>query len=538
MTLLDSARQFPSIFDARDTVEVGATDATPVDATVVDAVPVDATPVDSTPVDATGGDAVPTPETKPEALDFAALGLPAVLVRALRQTDITTPFPIQAATIPDALAGRDVLARGQTGSGKTLAFGLPMLTRLAASGRSRPRRPKALVLVPTRELAMQVNDVLTPLAKSLGLFTKTAFGGSPYETQISALDRGVDVLVATPGRLGDLIERRACSLASIEITVLDEADQMADFGFLPDVVALLAQTPTTAQRLLFSATLDGDVDALVQRFLTDPVTHELHSAVATVDTMDHHALLIPATGKFDVLASIANRPGRTILFVRTQLAVDRLVGQLADVGVRAAALHGGKTQRVRTRTLAEFREGRFGVLVATNVAARGIHVDGVSLVVHVDPPNDSKDYVHRAGRTARAGEQGTVVTLVLPRQRRSTFTMLERAGVTAERTVVTADAPELAEVTGARKPSGVPVPLHPDAPPREHRPRPTGPREYRSRESRPYEGPPREHGAREHRPRVEHGARPSTRQPARGRDGERRQFGGSTGGHREGAPRR
>jgi superfamily II DNA/RNA helicase len=254
--------------------------------------------------------------------------------------------------------------------------------------------------------------------------------------------------------------------------------------------------------------------------------------------MDHHALLIPATGKFEVLASIANRPGRTILFVRTQLAVDRLVSQLAEVGVRSAALHGGKTQRVRTRTLAEFREGRFGVLVATNVAARGIHVDGVSLVVHVDPPNDSKDYVHRAGRTARAGEQGTVVTLVLPRQRRSTFTMLERAGVTAERTVVTADAPELVEVTGARKPSGVPVPLPSDAPPREYRPRPSGPREYRSRESRPHEGHPREHSARDRRPRAEHGGRPSTRQAAWGRDGERRQFGGSAGGNRQGAPRR
>jgi superfamily II DNA/RNA helicase len=291
----------------------------------------------------------------------------------------------------------------------------------------------------------------------------------------------VDVLVATPGRLGDLIERGACSLDAIEITVLDEADQMADLGFLPDVTALLAQTPSTAQRLLFSATLDGDVDALVQRFLTDPVSHELQPAAATVDTMDHHALLIPETGKFDVLASIANRPGRTIMFVKTQLAVDRLVSQLADVGVRAAALHGGKTQRVRTRTLAEFREGRVGTLVATNVAARGIHVDGVSLVVHVDPPADPKDYLHRAGRTARAGEQGTVVTLVLPRQRRSTFTMLERAGVTAARTNVSAETPELATVTGARKPPGVPMAPEPVAPRRPHGLRP---KQFRHREGR------------------------------------------------------
>jgi superfamily II DNA/RNA helicase len=435
---------------------------------------------------------VPALVATPEPATFASLGIPAPLVRALRQTDIIVPFPIQAATIPDALAGRDVLGRGQTGSGKTLAFGLPVLTLIAASGRSASRRPKALVLVPTRELAMQVNDVLTPLAKSLGLFTKTAFGGAPYHTQIHALDRGVDVLVATPGRLGDLIERGACSLSAVEVTVLDEADQMADLGFLPDVTALLDQTPGTGQRLLFSATLDSDVDALVKRFLTDPVVHELQPAVATVDTMDHHALLIPPTGKFDILAAIANRRGRTIMFVKTQLAVDRLVDQLADVGVRAGALHGGKTQRVRTRTLAEFREGRVDTLIATNVAARGIHVDGVSLVVHVDPPNDAKDYLHRAGRTARAGEQGTVVTLVLPRQRRSTFTMLERAGVTAARTPVTAAAPELAEVTGARKPSGVPVPPTPPPAPARRHSAPAGRRlRFEHRRPRVDEGRPR-----------------------------------------------
>jgi superfamily II DNA/RNA helicase len=411
---------------------------------------------------------VPTEADGAEA-DFASLGLPRVLVRALRETGILTPFPIQAATIPDALAGRDVLARGQTGSGKTLAFGLPLLARIAASGRSRPRHPKGLVLVPTRELAMQVNDVLTPLARALRLFTKTAFGGAPYGTQIQALERGVDVIVATPGRLRDLIERGACSLSEAQVTVLDEADQMVDLGFLPEVTALLDQTPADAQRLLFSATLDGDVDKLVRHLgeraslasggqRVEPVLHELQPAVATVDTMEHHALLVPARGKFEVLAAIANRPERTILFVRTQLAVDRTVEQLAKVGVRAGALHGGMSQRARTRTLAQFREGRFGVLVATNVAARGIHVDGISLVVHVDPPADPKDYLHRAGRTARAGERGTVVTLVLPRQRRETFTMLERAGVTATRTVVEPDSAELATITGARRPSGEPLP--------------------------------------------------------------------------------
>jgi superfamily II DNA/RNA helicase len=331
---------------------------------------------------------------------------------------------------------------------------------------------------------MQVNDVLTPLAKAIGLFTKTAFGGSPYQTQVYALDRGVDVLVATPGRLADLIERGACSLDAVEVSVLDEADQMADMGFLPDVTALLEQTPSHAQRLLFSATLDRDVDSLVRRFMHDPVTHQTDAAVATVDTMAHHALMVPPAEKLPVLAAIANRPGRTIMFVKTQLAVDRLVEQFAEVGVRAGALHGGKTQRVRTRTLAEFREGRVGVLVATNVAARGIHVDGVSLVVHVDPPQDAKDYLHRAGRTARAGESGTVVTLVLPRQRRSTFSMMERAGVAPVRTEVTATAPALAEVTGARTPSGIPVPVQLPPAPRERRPGNEHRTEHRS--SRPH----------------------------------------------------
>jgi superfamily II DNA/RNA helicase len=438
-TLFDAARAFPSVFDPL----VSTIDISPPADTVSTVDTMDT-------VDVSVGDGP----------GFAELGVPRPLLRTLEQSEITRPFAIQAATIPDALAGRDVLGRARTGSGKTLAFGLPMLARIAAGGRSAPHRPKGLVLVPTRELAMQVNDVLTPLARSVGLFTKTAFGGAPYQTQISALERGVDVLVATPGRLADLIEREVCSLDAVGITVLDEADQMADMGFLPDVTALLEQTPQQGQRLLFSATLDGDVDTLVGRFMHDPVTHQTDAAVAAVDTMAHHALLVRGGEKFDVLASIANRPGRTILFMRTQLAVDRLVAQLAEVGVRAGGLHGGKTQSVRTRTLEEFREGRVEVLVATNVAARGIHVDGVSLVVHVDPPKDAKDYLHRAGRTARAGESGTVVTLVLPRQRRATFTMLERAGVVPVRTEVTPAAPALAEVTGARRPSGVPVPLY------------------------------------------------------------------------------
>ncbi|SCE67406.1 Superfamily II DNA and RNA helicase [Micromonospora purpureochromogenes] len=405
----------------------------------------------------------PTVGDTPAAdVDFADLGLPRPLVEALARQGITTPFEIQRATMPDALAGRDVLGRGQTGSGKTLAFGLPLIARLADRNRARPLHPRALVLVPTRELAMQVNDALMPLGKAVGIFLKTAVGGVPYDRQIDALRRGVEIVVATPGRLGDLINRGVCRLDDVEVTVLDEADQMADMGFLPEVTQLLAKTPAGGQRLLFSATLDGDVDSLVKRFMTDPVTHSTAPSTASVSTMDHHMLLIPPHDKFAVAASIAARDGRTMLFARTQLGVDRLVEQLAAVGVRAGGLHGGKTQRMRTKTLAEFREGRMNVLVATDVAARGIHVDGVSLVLHIDPPKDPKDYLHRAGRTARAGESGAVATLVLPKQRRTTLAMMEKAGVAPAETRVRVGDPTLAELTGAREPSGVPVREEPE----------------------------------------------------------------------------
>ncbi|WNM41628.1 DEAD/DEAH box helicase [Micromonospora halotolerans] len=419
----------------------------------------------------------PSADPTVDTPDFAALGLPRPLVEALARQGITTPFEIQRATVPDALAGRDVLGRGQTGSGKTLAFGLPVIARLAERNRARPLHPRALVLVPTRELAMQVNDALVPLGKAVGIFLKTAVGGVPYDRQIDALRRGVEIVVATPGRLGDLIERGVCKLDDVEITVLDEADQMADMGFLPEVTQLLAKTPADAQRLLFSATLDNDVDSLVKRFMTDPVTHSTAPATAAVSTMDHHLLLIPPHDKFAVTASIAAREGRTMLFARTQLGVDRLVEQLTAVGVRAGGLHGGKTQRMRTRTLAEFREGRMNVLVATDVAARGIHVDGVTLVLHVDPPKDPKDYLHRAGRTARAGESGAVATLVLPKQRRTTLAMLEKAGVEPAEARVRAGDAALAELTGAREPSGVPVREEPE-------PRRGGPRRFGDRDGR------------------------------------------------------
>ncbi|NYF56401.1 DEAD/DEAH box helicase [Micromonospora purpureochromogenes] len=431
----------------------------------------------------------PTVGDTPAAdVDFADLGLPRPLVEALARQGITTPFEIQRATMPDALAGRDVLGRGQTGSGKTLAFGLPLIARLADRNRARPLHPRALVLVPTRELAMQVNDALMPLGKAVGIFLKTAVGGVPYDRQIDALRRGVEIVVATPGRLGDLINRGVCRLDDVEVTVLDEADQMADMGFLPEVTELLAKTPAGGQRLLFSATLDGDVDSLVKRFMTDPVTHSTAPSTASVSTMDHHMLLIPPHDKFAVAASIAARDGRTMLFARTQLGVDRLVEQLAAVGVRAGGLHGGKTQRMRTKTLAEFREGRMNVLVATDVAARGIHVDGVSLVLHIDPPKDPKDYLHRAGRTARAGESGAVATLVLPKQRRTTLAMMEKAGVAPAETRVRVGDPTLAELTGAREPSGVPVREEPEprraAGQRRYGDRPTGERRYGDRPDR------------------------------------------------------
>ncbi|MGC5017231.1 DEAD/DEAH box helicase [Micromonospora sp. DT47] len=453
---------------------------------------------------------LPTGDAPVAEINFADLGLPQPLVATLARQGITTPFEIQRATLPDALAGRDVLGRGQTGSGKTLAFGLPIIARLADRNRARPLHPRALVLVPTRELAMQVNDALMPLGKAVGIFLKTTVGGVPYDRQIDALRRGVEIIVATPGRLGDLISRGVCNLDDVEVTVLDEADQMADMGFLPEVTELLAKTPAGSQRLLFSATLDGDVDALVRRFMTDPVTHSTAPSTASVSTMDHHMLLIPPHDKFSVTASIAARDGRTMVFARTQLGVDRLVEQLAAVGVRAGGLHGGKTQRMRTKTLAEFREGRVNVLVATDVAARGIHVDGVSLVLHVDPPKEPKDYLHRAGRTARAGESGAVATLVLPKQRRTTLAMLEKAGVEPEESRVRAGDPTLAELTGAREPSGVPVREEPE--PRRHGDRPGGPRRFGDRGDRRFGDRPsgeRRFGDRDGRGERRFGDRPT-----------------------------
>jgi superfamily II DNA/RNA helicase len=396
-----------------------------------------------------------TPPLPPVA-SFAELEMPAALLSTLTRQGVTEPFAIQASTLPDALHGRDVLGRGRTGSGKTLAFGLAMLAR-SAGRRAEPRRPLALVLVPTRELAQQVTDALMPYAQALKLRSTTVVGGVSISRQAAALSRGVEILVATPGRLTDLINRGACGLEHVRITVLDEADQMADMGFLPQVTALLDQVAPDGQRMLFSATLDRNVDRLVRRFLTDPVVHSVDPSAGAVTTMEHHLLHITEADKHDATTHIAARDGRVIMFVDMKHAADRLTRKLLSSGVRAAALHGGKSQPQRNRTLEQFRTGDVSVLVATNVAARGIHIDGLDLVVNVDPPNDHKDYLHRGGRTARAGESGTVVTLVLPAQRREMDRMMATAGITPHSVRVRSGDAELNRITGARAPSGIPV---------------------------------------------------------------------------------
>ncbi|MFJ6798812.1 DEAD/DEAH box helicase [Streptomyces sp. NPDC091268] len=385
-------------------------------------------------------------------LTFGDLGLPEGIVRKLAQNGVTSPFPIQAATIPDALAGKDILGRGRTGSGKTLSFGLPTLASLAG-GHTEKKKPRAIILTPTRELAMQVADALQPYGDVLGLKMKVVCGGTSMGNQIYALERGVDVLVATPGRLRDIINRGACSLENVKIAVLDEADQMADLGFLPEVTELLDQIPGGGQRMLFSATMENEIGTLVKRYLSNPVTHEVDSAQGNVTTMTHHVLVVKPKDKAPVTAAIAARKGRTIIFVRTQLGADRIAEQLVEAGVKADALHGGMTQGARTRVLADFKDGYVNALVATDVAARGIHVDGIDLVLNVDPAGDHKDYLHRSGRTARAGKSGVVVSLALPHQRRQIFRLMEDAGVDASRHIVQgvgAFDPEVAEITGAR----------------------------------------------------------------------------------------
>ncbi|WP_280356626.1 DEAD/DEAH box helicase [Nocardia otitidiscaviarum] len=466
-------------------------------------------------------------------LTFADLGLPPVLVHALRRDGIERPFPIQGAVIPDVLAGRDVLGRAATGAGKTLAFGVPMLVRLSGAP-ARPGRPRGVILAPTRELAQQIEAALDEPALSQGIRLASAVGGLPIKRQEERLARGVDLLIATPGRLTDLIGRRAVDLSEVRAITVDEADHMAELGFLPQLTAVLNRIPEDAQKLLFSATLDQAVDGLVERYLRDPVRHTVSGrpgeaehgapsphhrrgtgraeragtvsdtpnhpgdeadsptagpraahgsadrdrpppratygsrvpsdrpggeAVAEHDrTVGHYAVRVRRGDKYAVVAEIAARAGRTLLFVRTQYGVDKLARRLREAGVAAAALHGGKAQNQRTRTLAVFAAGTAPVLVATDVAARGIHVDGIDLVVHVDPPADPKDYVHRAGRTARAGATGTVVTIVTPADQEPWGAIVSAAGVSVTDIDARPGDRRLAELIGARRPSGSPVP--------------------------------------------------------------------------------
>ncbi|MFF4488196.1 DEAD/DEAH box helicase [Streptomyces sp. NPDC001544] len=393
----------------------------------------------------------------PAVEEFAALGMPAGLLKTLTAQGVTTPFPIQAATLPNSLAGRDLLGRGRTGSGKTLAFGLALLARTAGL-RAEPRAPLALVLVPTRELAQQVTDALTPYATAVNLRMATVVGGLSITKQAGALRRGAEVVVASPGRLNDLVERGDCVLDDVRITVLDEADQMTDMGFLPQITKLIQQVRPDGQRMLFSATLDRNIDRLVQRFLTDPVVHSVDPSAGAVTTMEHHVLHVQdETDKKAVTTRIAARDGRVILFLDTKRSADRLAKRLLAVGVRAAALHGGRSQPQRNRTLEQFKNGQVTALVATNVAARGIHIDDLDLVVNVDPPADHKDYLHRGGRTARAGGSGSVVTLVLPDQKRDVTRLMSDAGIRPRAARVGSSDAELAAITGAREPSGVPV---------------------------------------------------------------------------------
>jgi len=387
---------------------------------------------------------------------FADLGVPLPLAEALAGSGITTPFPIQTATLPDSLAGRDVLGRGRTGSGKTLAFALPLVTRLAGTRRV-AGAPHGLVLVPTRELANQVLAVIDPLAKRVGLRTTVVFGGVSQGSQVRALAAGVDIVVATPGRLEDLIGQGHCRLDAVEVTVLDEADHMADLGFLPAVKRLLDRTPKHGQRLLFSATLDRGIDVLVKRYLHDPVTHSVDPVEAPVTAMAHHVVTVAHADKAAVVQDLAGGMGRSVLFTRTKHHAKKLAKQLTANGVPAVDLHGNLSQNARERNLAAFSDGSVRVLVATDIAARGIHVDDVALVVHVDPPAEHKAYLHRSGRTARAGAEGVVVTVATHEQSAEVRTLARQAGIKPTVITVVPGAHEIARLRGQKAPHVTPT---------------------------------------------------------------------------------
>jgi superfamily II DNA/RNA helicase len=368
------------------------------------------------------------PGAAASGVTFASLGVPAGIAAALAQAGLVTPFPIQAATLPDALAGRDVLGRGRTGSGKTLAFSIPLVAALAG-GHTMACRPRGLVLVPTRELANQVHAAILPLAGAAGLSVMTVFGGSPQSRQVAALRARTDIVVACPGRLADLIGQGHCDLGDVEVSVLDEADHMADLGFLPVVRRLLDATPAAGQRMLFSATLDKDVDVLVRRFLKNPARHAVDPAAATPVAMVHHVLTVTPADRIAVLAVLAGGEHRSLIFTRTKRAAQRLARQLAAAHIPAAELHGDLAQGTRERNLASFSSGAARVMVATDIAARGIHVENIGLVIHADPPAEHKAYLHRSGRTARAGASGVVITLQTPAQAGDVRALMRKANV-------------------------------------------------------------------------------------------------------------
>ena len=417
-------------------------------------------------------------------LTFADLGVPAPLVRTLTESGITLPFPIQISTLPDTMAGRDVLGRGKTGSGKTLAFSIPLVTRLADKTR-RPSRPTGLVLAPTRELATQITATLEPLAGVYGLRVTTIFGGVPQSKQVRALKAGVDIVVACPGRLEDLMQQRLITLDGVEITVIDEADHMADLGFLPGVTRILAATPAGGQRMMFSATLDNGVDKLVKRFLRNEIAHSVDSDTSPVDAMTHHVFHVAGVeAKKQLVHTLASGTGRRILFMRTKHHARKLAKQLNQAGIPSVDLHGNLSQPARDRNLAAFTVGTARVLVATDIAARGVHVDDVELVVHIDPPAEHKAYLHRSGRTARAGRAGDVVTVVLPEQRRDTQALLRKAGITATPQQVSADSDSVQALVGEVAPYQAPVAVTGSAPVARPRSDPARSRRPRSRRPR------------------------------------------------------
>jgi len=387
---------------------------------------------------------------------FADLGVPATLTTILADLGITVPTPIQAATLPDSLSGRDVLGRGRTGSGKTYAFLLPLLTRLSQSRAPRTaRRPRALILAPTRELVTQIDTAMAPLARALGLRTLTIFGGVGQNPQVSGLRSGIDVVVACPGRLEDLMGQGHVDLGSVEITILDEADHMADLGFLPGVRRIMDTTPRGGQRLLFSATLDAGVNVIVKRFLTNPVTHHADSAQSPISTMAHHVLHVSHDARLPVLLDLTAAPGRKLVFTRTKHGAKKLTKQLNASGVAAVELHGNLSQNARTRNMDQFHSGAAKTLVATDIAARGIHVDDIEIVIHADPPIEHKAYLHRSGRTARAGAEGTVVTLMTDDQVGDVRDLTRKAGIKATTTRIHATHPLLQELApGERSFSG------------------------------------------------------------------------------------